>query len=382
MPLEDQTGSVGSGPARTAADDPGGSSAPPVDFGPVPFKGLVEQSLAGFYIIQDEVFQYCNATFARMVGYEPEEMVGRALRDCVPAAFVGEVMDRYRVRISGELRTMRFVTQGLHRSGDTVYIEVQGSVMEYRGRRAVVGVGINVTDQVLRAEQLRQSREEYRQLVSYLTTVREEQRGHYAREVHDVLGGILTSMKLNVSRLRRHSRHAVVGEIADDLNMLVNEAIGNVREIAEALRPQTLDHLGLRAAMASHLGHFQKRSALQVEFDSTETQIELTPERAIDVFRIFQEAITNVARHSCATSVTVRLLLRKGDVLRLEVADNGVGMDVERQLTLSTERHALGLLTMRERAKEIGGHLAITSSPGNGTLLVLDTPLHSAGGAR
>ncbi len=353
-----------------------------VDLGPVPYQGLVEQSLAGFYIIQDEIFQYCNSTFAHMVGYTPDEMVGRALRDCVPAAFVDEVMDRYRVRMSGEVRSMRFVTQGLHRSGDTVYIEVQGSAMEYRGRPAVVGVGINVTDQVLRAEQLRQSREEYRQLVSYLTTVREAQGRHYARELHDVLGGILTSMKLNVSRLKRHSTQNVIVEIADDLNILVSEAIGNVREIANALRPQTLDHLGLRSAIASHLAHFQKRSALHVVFDSTDFRIELTPERAIDVFRIFQEAITNVARHSCATSVTVRLNLRAGDLIRLEVADNGVGMDMEEHRSLPTERHALGLLTMRERAKEIGGKLTLTSAPGIGTRLVLDTPIHAAERAR
>ena len=203
-------------------DDPRPQPTPATE--PVPYQGLVEQSLAGFYIIQDEIFQYCNATFARMAGYEPHEFIGRPLRECVPATFADEVVSRYHKRVSGEVKSMRFITQGLHRNGETVYVEVQGSAMEYRGRPAVVGVGINVTDQVLRAEELRQSREEYRQLVSYLTTVREEQRRHDARELHDVLGGILTSMKLNVSRLNRHSRNAVVREIADDLNLLVNQA--------------------------------------------------------------------------------------------------------------------------------------------------------------
>lgn len=346
---------------------------------PVPFQGLVEQSLAGFYIIQDEVFQYCNATFAGMVGYEPHEMVGKALRDCVPAAFVDEVMGRYRVRMSGEVRSMRFITQGLHRNGETVYIEVQGSAMEYRGRQAVVGVGINVTDQVLRAEELRQSREEYRQLLSYVITVREEQRRHYARELHDVIGGILTSMKLNVSRLNRHSDSAIVHEIADDLNLLVNQAIADVREMAEALRPQTLDHLGLKAAMTSHLGQFQKRSSMRVEFDAPDAPVELPAEQAIDVFRIFQEAITNVARHSNATAVTVRLSICEARALCLEVADNGTGMDLELQSAQSPDRHALGLLTMRERAKEIGGTLRITSTAGHGTRLVLEVPFLAGG---
>lgn len=347
----------------------------------VPYQALVEQSLAGFYIIQDEVFQYCNATFARMGGYEPHEFIGRPLRECVPASFADEVMRRYHQRVSGEVKSMRFVTQGLHRNGETVYVEVQGSAMEYRGRPAVVGVGINVTDQVLRAEELRQSREEYRQLVSYLTTVREEQRRHHARELHDVLGGILTSMKLNVSRLNRHSRNAVVREIADDLNLLVSQAIADVREIAEALRPQTLDHLGLKAAMASHLNAFQKRSAMRVDFESTDAAVELSAQRAIGVFRIFQEAITNVARHAQASAVTVRLLVDAAALLRLEVVDDGRGMDVERQLASSPERHALGLLTMRERAKELGGCLSVTSAAGAGTRLVLLAPLDEGAAA-
>jgi PAS domain S-box-containing protein len=342
----------------------------------VPFQGIVEQSLAGFYIIQDEVFQYCNATFAAMVGYAPDEMVGHPLRDFVATEFVDEVIDRYHRRISGEVKSMRFITQGRHRNGETVFIEVQGSGMEYRGRPAVVGVGINVTEQVLRAEELRKSREQYRQLVAYLTSVREEQRQHHARELHDVLGGTLTSMKLSVSRLNRHSRNAAVQEIADDLNLLVNEAIGNVRSIAESLRPQTLDHLGLEAAMANHLDGFRRRSSMRVAFECAPPPIDLSAQRAIGVFRIFQEAMTNVVRHSGATSVQVSLLLPDAGSLRLEVADDGCGMDVQRELTPAPKHHVLGLLTMRERAKELGGSLHIHSKPGAGTRLVLDLPLH------
>ena len=345
----------------------------------VPFQGIVEQSLAGFYIIQDEVFQYCNATFAGMVGYVTDEMIGHALRDFVALGFVDEVMERYHRRISGDVKSMRFITQGRHRNGETIFIEVQGSGMEYRGRQAVVGVGINVTDQVLRAEELRKSREQYRQLVNYLNTVREEQRHHHARELHDVLGGILTSMKLNVSRLNRHSCNTAVNEISDDLNLLVNEAIGNVRAIAESLHPQALDHLGLEAAMASHLNAFRKRSSMRVVFECVPPPIELFAQYAIGVFRIFQEAITNVARHSGASCVTVRLLADAAQ-LRLEVADDGCGMDVRREQTPSPDHHALGLLTMRERATELGGYLLIDSQPGAGTRLALNLPLRSGQG--
>ena len=117
--------------------------------------------------------------------------------------------------------------------------------------------------------------------------------------------------------------------------------------------------------------------AVQVEFEAADTAIDLSAERAIGVYRIFQEAITNVARHSQAQAVMVRLLVRDGTTLRLEVADDGLGMDVECQFSPSPEHHVLGLLTMRERAKELGGCLSLTSTPGAGTRLVLEVPLHA-----
>ncbi len=353
------------------------SAAPEAALPEVPFRAIVEQSLAGIYIIQDEVFQYVNATFAAMVGYTAHELIGRPLRDCVPPAFADEVMSRYRKRISGEVKSMRFITQGLHRNGATVYIDVHGSAMAYRGRPAVIGVGINVTEQVLGAEELRRSREAYRRLASYTSSVREEQRSRHARELHDVLGGILTSMKLGVGRLNRGARPDRVAEIGADLALLVNEAIANVRTIAEALRPQTLDHLGLKAAMASHLASLRKRSELRIEFAATDADIDMPAQRAIGVFRIFQEAITNVVRHADAASVTVRLGLPDDATLRLEVADDGCGFEPARRQAEGGPQ-ALGLLGMSERALELGGALRIVSAPGAGTRLTLEAPLRQA----
>jgi PAS domain S-box-containing protein len=339
----------------------------------VPFRGLVEQSVAGVYIIQDERFQYVNATFAGMGGYKPEELIGRPLKDFVPQDFADEVMDRYNRRISGEVPSMRFITRGLHVNGDVVYIEVHGQAMEFRGRPAVVGVGVNVTEHVLRGEELRRSQSQYRQLAAYLNTVREEQRAEYAREVHDVLGGILTSMKLDVGRITRRSDSADVRAIAADLNSLLSEAIDSVREISEAMRPQTLDHLGLGVAVATHLERFRERSGLRTTLTPPSFDVPLSRPRATAAFRIFQEALTNVARHAKASSVCVRFG-SDDKSFSLEIVDDGCGMELAAPSSQPSPR-ALGLMTMHERAHEIGGTLVIESAPGRGTRVLLQAPL-------
>lgn len=342
----------------------------------IPFRGIVEQSVAGIYILQDEHFQYSNATFAGMAGYSADELIGRPLRDCVPPDYVTEVMDRYNRRISGEVRSMRFITHGLHRDGRVVYIEVHGEAMEFRGRPAVVGVGVNVSEQLERDAQLLQSRQEYRQLVSYLNTLREQQRADYAREVHDVLGGLLTSMKLDVGRIVRRSRSQAVRGIAADLNALLVEAIDNVRELSESMRPQALDHLGLAAAIAGHLKRFRERSGLRVSLEPIEFELDLSRWRATAVFRIFQEALTNVARHARASRVAVRF--RRGEHgFTLEIEDDGRGMPGEGRFCPDPVRQSFGLISMRERAHEIGGALRIDSAPGAGTRVMLSAPIES-----
>lgn len=346
----------------------------PDDWQSVPFRGIVEQSVAGIYILQDETFQYANATFAAMAGYSATEAINRPLRDCVTPDYVDEVMERYRKRISGEVKGMRFISHGLHRDGRVVYIEVHGEARSFRGRPAVVGVGVNVTEQVERDAQLRQSRQEYRELVAYLQSMRERQRAEYAREVHDVLGGLLTSMKLDVGRIARRSRSGAIRGIAADLNALLHEAIGNVRELSESMRPQALDHLGLVAALAGHLQRFGERSGLRVHLQPREFELPLSRWRATAVFRIFQEALTNVARHALAGSVEVRLARTDRD-FRLEIADDGQGFASDDPFRPDLRRHSLGLISMRERAREIGGRLTIDSAPGFGTRVVLVAPI-------
>jgi PAS domain S-box-containing protein len=336
----------------------------------IPFRGIVEQSLAGIYLIQDAVFQYANATFAGIFGYSADELIGKALVEVAAPDSREEVLRNYQRRISGEASSIRFVARGEHKNGGIVHLEVHGSRVLFRGRPAVVGVAVNITEQVRQQEELRDSRERLRELASYINTVREEQRARIARELHDVVGGMLTSMKLDIQRIGRRSADPQISAIVADLLALVQESIGTVRSISEDLRPGVLDHLGLFAALKAALRQFAERTEVQCSLVPEESDLQLSQARATAIYRIFQEALTNIARHAQASAVEVRLTEAAG-MLTLEIQDNGRGLAASTE----TAGQRIGLVSMAERARELGGRLAIGDVPAGGTLITLRVPV-------
>lgn len=335
----------------------------------VPFRGIVEQSLAGMYVIQDEVFHYVNATFAAMLGYTPEEMTGMHLRQAVMPEMQEETVANFHRRISGEVPSIRYTTIGRHRSGEPVHLEVHGSSVLYRGRPAVVGVGVNITEQLRQQEALRQSRERLRELAAYINTLREEQRSRIARELHDVVGGMLTSMKLDIQRINRRTDDPELKAIVADLLHLAQESIDTVRTISEDLRPGALDHLGLGAAMQAMLRQFSERTEVASQLHAEGFDVQLSQARATAAYRICQEALTNIARHAGATQVVVRLSSGAG-WLTVEIEDNGRGL-----ASLTPTGKSIGLVSMAERAREFGGNLASRPGAAGGTCLILRMPL-------
>lgn len=338
----------------------------------IPFRGIVEQSLAGMYVIQDEIFQYVNATFAGMIGYRPEEMIGMHLRQAVMPEMLDEVVANYHRRVGGEVDSIRYITAGRHRDGHPVDLDVHGSSLCYRGRPAVVGVGVNITEPLRQQQELRQSRERLRELAAHLNTVREAQRTRIARELHDVLGGMLTSMKMDIQRIDRRTNAPELKAIVGDLLHLVQESIGTVRTISEDLRPGVLDHLGLRAALQSALQQFAERTEIACTLQADGFAAELSPPRATAAYRICQEALTNIARHADASRVILRLSAEAGDLV-VEIEDNGRGLP-----SLTPLGKSIGLLGMAERAREFGGVLAARPGAAGGACLVLRMPLEGA----
>ena len=341
------------------------------DAGPpdLDFQAIIEQSLAGIYVMQDECFVYSNATWAGMVGYTAEELVGVHLRQVVVPDFLDTVLHRYYQRLRGEVHSMRFTTRAVHRDGHTVHIEIHGTRMMFRGRPAVGGVGVDISERVAQDAELRRSREQLQELTAYTSRKLEDQRLSLARDVHDELGGMLTALKMDVTRIARRADTGELREMTQGALDLTQKTIEAVKAISESLRPSALDHVGLRVAMARDLEEFSQRSGVQCSLEGDDGALRLPPKRANAVYRIFHEGLTNVARHAQASRVTVSLA-QEQEWLVLELRDDGVGFTPS-----VLDRGSLGLLSMTERAREIGGQLDIASAPGQGARLVMRAPL-------
>ncbi len=215
-----------------------------------------------------------------------------------------------------------------------------------------------------------------RALSTYMESVREEERRHAAREVHDTLGQALTGLKINLSLLGK--KLAGDGELEERIRAMsgqIDSTIQSVREIATQLRPGVLDDLGLAAALEWQVKRFGEMTGLDSTFASLADEASPDDDLAIALFRIAQEALTNVARHAGASRVDVSLAY-EGDAVSLEVRDDGRGIgeeDIE-------NRSSLGIMGMRERANAFGGEVDIRGGSGGGTTLLVRIPMRCVGG--
>jgi len=220
-------------------------------------------------------------------------------------------------------------------------------------------------------EEQRHSLKQLRALAARLQTAREEERTRVAREIHDELGQALTAIKIDLTALLPTAAVDPGSNLqrGQTVFKLLDEAIHSVRRIATDLRPGVLDDLGLVAAIEWAVEEFQTRTGIESLVSLPDADLALDALSATALFRILQEALTNVARHAQATRVTVRLAQEHGD-LSLEVRDNGRGIQEEQ---LAGGR-SLGILGMRERAILLEGEFSIGGTPENGTRVRVRIP--------
>jgi signal transduction histidine kinase len=218
--------------------------------------------------------------------------------------------------------------------------------------------------------ELERSREELRELSRHLQTVREEEKQRIAREVHDELGATLSVLKMDLESLEGQLPENLVAARAKRTAMiqLVDSAVATTRKIVTDLRPSILDDLGLPAALRWQVGEYEKHTKLRLQLDMPDPDIALDRERGLALFRIFQETVTNVARHANAASVWITLA-QNDRAYVLTVRDDGDGVSDE-ALRKPTSH---GVRGMRERAQHFGGNLSVSSS-GEGTTVVVTIP--------
>jgi PAS domain S-box-containing protein len=310
---------------------------------------------------------YANSAFQKMTGYSQEELLGRNCR-----ILQGDDRDQ------ADLENLRSallaghdgyaVLRNYRKDGSMFWNEIYVSPLADENGRIThfVGVQNNVTER-------KQAEDALRELSIRLQTAREEERTRISREIHDQFGSLLASLKLDVRWLSRRIGEAdsTQREKVAEMSRLIDEAMQSVRKISTELRPSILDNLGLLPAVEWLVKQFLAHSGItgNLTIPSNEN-IGMESERATAVFRILQEALTNISLHAHASRVDVAVEVDE-QKLTLTVKDDGCG--IPRQKLATPDSH--GILGMRARAESFGGKLKILSKPKAGTTLLLQMPL-------
>lgn len=329
------------------------------------YRTLMERISDGFIVLdKDWKYTYANKRTGEMTGRDPKSLIGKHIWEEFPDAVGSETYKAFKKAMETQeyINNIDYYPPLQLWQENEIYPSPEGLSVFLR----------DITERKRTEEALRNNAEQLRQLSQHLQDIREEERAAMAREVHDVLGQQLTGFKMDISWLNRKLTNIdkEIRERIEGTLHLIDDAIRTVRRIATELRPSILDDLGLVAALEWQSEEFEKRSGVKVYFSGTLQELNLGPAVTIALFRIYQELLTNVARHAQATAVKASLDTGNGQ-LKMTVTDNGKGFDIENKGNKKT----LGLLGIEERTHLMGGRYEIRSKPGEGTEVIVSVPL-------
>ncbi len=327
---------------------------------------------------KDSIIVDCNVTEAHMLGYKKEEIIGHRITDFFTEKSKRDHQREFPMLISKGSATS--LEREFVRKDGTIFLASLNVFVEKEANGELIKtrtIARDITRQKQIEEELRRSREELRNLSIHLQTAREEERRHIAREIHDELGHALTTLKLDLSWLKKKlsdgGSHLL--SKAQSIIQLVDYTIETVQKISSKLRPGVLDYLSLADAIEWQLNDLQRRGGIEcnLSIKSDFEAVAIDQERSTAIFRIFQEAVTNILRHSESAMINVDLAIVDNSLI-LTIYDNGKGI-TETQIF---DPMSFGIMGMRERACFLGGDIKIMGIQREGTTVELKIPLKAS----
>lgn len=338
------------------------------------FRDVVELAPVAFIFSDVEgKVAMVNAIAAQQLGYPRNELAGLPIETLIPLCGPYIPPDSPVVDANESLRPATSVEILCRRQDGTEFpVDALFTRLQTPRGGLIMAVLQNITERKKMLFELGESRSLIRDLAAQREAAREQERKHIAREVHDELGQVLTALRMDMSliRMQYKAQEPALVEKLEDMRILVDRAIADVRNIAGDLRPSALD-MGLFAAIDWLKDEFVRRTEVPCALDFQCSSLQLDELRAVVLYRIVQESLTNVAKYAKASEVHITVKHTNQRVL-LSVIDDGCGFDMVRAL----RRNTFGLLGMRERALVLFGSFHVDSHPGQGTRIEISFPLN------
>jgi PAS domain S-box-containing protein len=371
----------------------------------VRFKALAEADPFGMVIgSMDGELKYINPVLLKTLGYSEDEVISGKVRwdNLTPPEFAAaDAKAVEQLRTSGRCDVYEKVY--LARDGRRIPILVGASIIDTPGGKAEVAAFVTELTPLKTAEEaLRKANDELerkvtertaalqaeiaerkrmemslRELSGRLLRAQDEERRHMARELHDHAGQTLAALSMNLYAIETASTGAdgSLRKLASEAKQLSDDLSKEIRTLSYLLHPPLLDEVGLESAIQWYVEGFSERSRIKVELNMPEATSRLPRDLELVIFRVVQESLTNVHRHSGSSSAAIRVS-RSADLVAVEISDSGKGISVEKQRELSSAKAGVGVRGMEERVRQFGGTLRIASSP-LGTTVVATFPIVS-----
>ncbi len=311
-----------------------------------------------------------NEVACTRLGYTKEEFLQLS-----PSAIVSQKsINDFNFNMDRLLREEHVIYDLVHRAKDKklIPVEINSHLFLYNEKPMVLSIARDVTERKQAEEKLKRTSKLLRELATHLQSVREEERTMIAQEIHDELGQVLTALKIQISLLanKLNDDQKPLKQKINSLSDMIDASVESVQKISSKLRPGILDELGLIAAIEWQAEDFEKLTNIKCSLSLPKAEIVLEKNKSTAIFRIFQEALTNIARHSQATKTAISLFNHQSNIY-LEILDNGKGITQEQ----IKDFKSLGIHGMEERAMVFGGQVYIEGLAGKGTTVKVEIPI-------
>ncbi len=317
----------------------------------------------------DGYFRDINSSWSKMLGYSSKELLSKPYLEFIHPDDLESTIRIINEKLKLGVTVLSFENRYLRKDGGIEWLEWTSQPQVNKNQ--TYSIARNITERKKTEAELKSSLEQLHQLSQHVEKVRENERVAISRELHDDLGQALTAVKIDLGLIRQRVSDPDALVRINKVSALVSDTIKTVQRLTAQLRPQILEDLGLEAAIEWHTKEFTERFGVKISLDlNLDSELYISPDASLTVFRIMQESLTNIARHSRATNVDIRLS-KTSDEIHFSITDNGVGI-TEKEIN---SKQSFGLIGMKERAASLGGTLEISNLEENGTEIRMVFPI-------